>query len=99
MHNVQCRYVLSFFQQNSRGSSDFCVKNIDHAAFGRREIEIAETGMNNSVKRVSQLGTYLTILNFMFPDSGFGARDLILQTIWTQIRPDNMLCLAWIQNV
>lgn len=31
-------------QQNSRSSSDFCVKNIDHAAFGRREIEIAETG-------------------------------------------------------
>ena len=49
--------MFFFFQQNSRGSSDFCVKNIDHAAFGRREIEIAETGMNNSVKRVYQLGS------------------------------------------
>ncbi|KAH3845716.1 hypothetical protein DPMN_087999, partial [Dreissena polymorpha] len=29
-------------QQNTKGFTDFCVKNIDHAAFGRREIEIAE---------------------------------------------------------
>ncbi|WAR25219.1 SAHH3-like protein [Mya arenaria] len=32
-------------QKNSKGSTDFCVKNIDHAAFGRREIEIAEQEM------------------------------------------------------
>ncbi|XP_060584911.1 putative adenosylhomocysteinase 3 [Ruditapes philippinarum] len=32
-------------QKNSKGSTDFCVKNIDHAAFGRREIEIAEQGL------------------------------------------------------
>lgn len=31
-------------QVNSSGSSDFCVKNIKQAAFGRREIEIAEQG-------------------------------------------------------
>ncbi|NXY11466.1 SAHH3 Adenosylhomocysteinase, partial [Pteruthius melanotis] len=29
-------------QKNSKGSSDFCVKNIKQAEFGRREIEIAE---------------------------------------------------------
>ncbi|XP_032288773.1 adenosylhomocysteinase-like 2 [Drosophila virilis] len=32
-------------QNNSHGSSDFCVKNIGKAAFGRREIEIAEQEM------------------------------------------------------
>ncbi|XP_069952826.1 adenosylhomocysteinase-like 1 isoform X1 [Cherax quadricarinatus] len=32
-------------QKNSKGSSDFCVKNISQAAFGRREIEIAEQEM------------------------------------------------------
>ena len=31
-------------QKNSKGQSDFCVKNIEHNAFGRREIEIAEQG-------------------------------------------------------
>lgn len=32
-------------QKNSKGSSDFCVRNIGQAAFGRREIEIAEQEM------------------------------------------------------
>ena len=32
-------------QKNGKGSSDFCVKNIEHNAFGRREIEIAEQGV------------------------------------------------------
>ncbi|XP_078597745.1 S-adenosylhomocysteine hydrolase-like protein 1 isoform X2 [Branchiostoma floridae x Branchiostoma japonicum] len=32
-------------QTNSKGFSDFCVKNIRQAAFGRREIEIAEQEM------------------------------------------------------
>lgn len=31
-------------QVNSKGSSDFCIKNIKQAEFGRREIEIAEQG-------------------------------------------------------
>ena len=31
-------------QANTHGSSDFCVKNIKQAEFGRREIEIAEQG-------------------------------------------------------
>ncbi|NXH41275.1 SAHH3 Adenosylhomocysteinase, partial [Dicaeum eximium] len=31
-------------QKNSKGSGDFCVKNIKQAEFGRREIEIAEQG-------------------------------------------------------
>lgn len=32
-------------QKNSKGSSDFCVRNINQNAFGRREIEIAEQEM------------------------------------------------------
>lgn len=32
-------------QVNTQGSSDFCVKNIKQAEFGRREIEIAEQGI------------------------------------------------------
>lgn len=32
-------------QVNTHGSSDFCVKNIKQAEFGRREIEIAEQGI------------------------------------------------------
>ncbi|XP_071488114.1 S-adenosylhomocysteine hydrolase-like protein 1 [Diadema antillarum] len=32
-------------QKNSKGNSDFCVRNIKKAAFGRREIEIAEQEM------------------------------------------------------
>lgn len=31
-------------QTNSKGSKDFCVKDIGQASFGRREIEIAEQG-------------------------------------------------------
>ncbi|XP_050841035.1 S-adenosylhomocysteine hydrolase-like protein 1 isoform X1 [Serinus canaria] len=33
-------------QTNSKGSSNFCVKNIKQAEFGRREIEIAEQDMS-----------------------------------------------------
>uniref|UniRef100_A0A674D0W9 Adenosylhomocysteinase-like 1 n=1 Tax=Salmo trutta TaxID=8032 RepID=A0A674D0W9_SALTR len=33
-------------QANSKGSSDFCVKNVKQAEFGRREIEIAEQDMS-----------------------------------------------------
>ncbi|XP_062276189.1 S-adenosylhomocysteine hydrolase-like protein 1 isoform X1 [Scomber scombrus] len=32
-------------QKTSKGSSDFCIKNIKHADFGRREIQIAEQEM------------------------------------------------------
>lgn len=35
-------------QKNSKGSSDFCVKNIKQAEFGRREIEIAEQGKEST---------------------------------------------------
>ena len=31
-------------QQNSRGFGDFCVRNINQAAYGRKEIDIAEQG-------------------------------------------------------
>lgn len=30
---------------NSKDSEDFCVKNIKHASFGRKEIEMAEQGI------------------------------------------------------
>ncbi|CDQ86359.1 unnamed protein product [Oncorhynchus mykiss] len=36
-------------QANSKGSSDFCVKNVKQAEFGRREIEIAEQGAESLV--------------------------------------------------
>ena len=32
-------------QKNSKGFTDFCVRNINQAPFGRREIEIAEQGL------------------------------------------------------
>ena len=32
-------------QKNSKGSSDFCVRRIEQAPYGRREIEIAEQEM------------------------------------------------------
>jgi adenosylhomocysteinase len=32
-------------QKSSKSFSDFCVRNINQHAFGRREIEIAEQGM------------------------------------------------------
>jgi len=32
-------------QQTSKGFSDFCVKNLAHSSFGRREIEVAEQGL------------------------------------------------------
>lgn len=31
-------------QKTSKGSSDFCIKDISKAEFGRKEIEIAEQG-------------------------------------------------------
>ena len=32
-------------QKNSKGSKDFCVRRIEQAPYGRREIEIAEQEM------------------------------------------------------
>lgn len=37
-------------QKTSKGSSDFCIKNIKHADFGRREIQIAEQGEDRHFK-------------------------------------------------
>jgi adenosylhomocysteinase len=31
-------------QQTSKGMADFCVRNINQAAYGRKEIDIAEQG-------------------------------------------------------
>jgi adenosylhomocysteinase len=39
-------------QKNSLGFSDFCVRNINQHAFGRREIEIAEQGRFSSLSHV-----------------------------------------------
>lgn len=39
-------------QSNSKGFADFCVRNIQQHAFGRREIEIAEQGMKKSIFNV-----------------------------------------------
>jgi len=47
-------------QVNSRGSTDFCVKNIKQAEFGRREIEIAVQGETLSLGRSN--GTGLVVL-------------------------------------
>ena len=35
-------------QQTSKGFSEFCVRNINQAAFGRKEIDIAEQGDLNA---------------------------------------------------
>lgn len=43
-------------QTNSKGSSNFCVKNIKQAEFGRREIEIAEQGKGQPDKIFSHFG-------------------------------------------
>ena len=32
-------------QQTAKGFSDFCVKNLGHSSFGRREIAVAEQGL------------------------------------------------------
>lgn len=32
-------------QQTSKGMADFCVRNINQAAYGRKEIDIAEQGI------------------------------------------------------
>jgi len=37
-------FSSSCLQKNSRGFSDFAVRRIKHAQYGRREIEIAEQG-------------------------------------------------------
>lgn len=39
-------------QKNSKGNSDFSIKNIKQADFGRREIEIAEQGMAGDNKKI-----------------------------------------------
>ena len=48
MTHIQHFHSLSFLsafpQESSKGFKDFCVRNINQAAFGRREIEIAEQG-------------------------------------------------------
>ena len=48
--NIECNAsVFHPVQKNSSGGTDFCVKNIKLADFGRREIEIAEQGKRNFV--------------------------------------------------
>lgn len=52
-------------QVNTHGSSDFCVKNIKQAEFGRREIEIAEQGIT-CVSSYNTVYNNLTGLYFKF---------------------------------
>ena len=63
---MQRLIYIDVLQVNSRGSSDFCVKNIDHAAFGRREIEIAETGKDDSFRKKNKFQRFLECI---FADS------------------------------
>lgn len=49
-------------QKNSKGSSDFCVKNIKQAEFGRREIEIAEQGKESRHLFLLYLACLLSML-------------------------------------
>ena len=37
--------IFSFLKKNSSGFTDFAVRRIKHAQYGRREIEIAEQGL------------------------------------------------------
>ncbi|MED6268361.1 putative adenosylhomocysteinase 3 [Characodon lateralis] len=46
-------------QVNSHGSTDFCVKNIKQAEFGRREIEIAEQGTHRCVHSEDNIAFYM----------------------------------------
>lgn len=43
-------------QKNSKGFDDFCIKNISQAAFGRREIEIAEQEMPGIIALRKRVG-------------------------------------------
>jgi len=49
-------------QKNSQGFSDFCVRNINQHAFGRREIEIAEQGRFLTAVLVTFTGPQLQFL-------------------------------------
>lgn len=46
-------------QKNSKGCSDFCIKNIKQADFGRREIEIAEQGARLNLFNMLLVCTYI----------------------------------------
>lgn len=54
-------------QQATNGFSDFCVKNINQATYGRKEIEIAEQGTNyfNDYKRFF-LNLNRNLINYYF---------------------------------
>lgn len=51
-------------QQNSKGGADFCVRNINQHAFGRREIEIAEQG-TIIISIASSIVWIVSILNLL----------------------------------
>lgn len=42
-------------QQTSKGFADFCVRNINQAAYGRKEIDIAEQGIRSSLSSINQI--------------------------------------------
>lgn len=56
-------------QKTSTGSSDFCVKDITKAEFGRKGIEIAEQG-----KDLTKLNPHRTVSSI--PAIGFTAKEV-----------------------
>ncbi len=46
-------------QQTSKGMVDFCVRNINQAAYGRKEIDIAEQGMLKNAPEATMSSTGL----------------------------------------
>ncbi|KAK2106854.1 S-adenosylhomocysteine hydrolase-like protein 1 [Saguinus oedipus] len=57
-------------QTNSKGSSNFCVKNIKQAEFGRREIEIAEQAASCHGNRLKVFLPHFTISQQIQTSSG-----------------------------
>ena len=47
-------------QQTSKGFTDFCVRNINQAAYGRKEIDIAEQGIYSSFCRLLSINQIKT---------------------------------------
>ena len=51
-------------QQTSKGLTDFCVRNINQAAFGRKEIDIAEQGITTALPCPHTWSAFPRILHY-----------------------------------
>ena len=49
-------------QKTSKGLSDFCIKNIKQAEFGRREIEAAQQGKDKEFSLQVKMTKYISFL-------------------------------------